>query len=293
MLSDAHLLPIREVTRLTGVHPVTLRAWERRYGLVVPQRTAKGHRLYAHEDVQRIRLILQWLDRGVAVGQVKSLLEQRETPAEQPTDDWQRLRQLLVECIAELAERRLEQQINQAMALYPASTLCEQLFLPLLDTLQTHWQQRPGTALAQVFFHTWLRSKLGMRVYHNNRQLTGRPVLLVNATLLPFDPQLWLCAWLLSDSGQAVEVFDWPLPAGELRVAVSQLQARALILSINAAVDARELKRALSHHEVPKVLFGNTALLYRQTLEATPNLSLCTTPLQACRLLAPHLLQEP
>lgn len=35
-------LPIREVTRLTGVHPVTLRAWERRYGLVVPQRTGKG-----------------------------------------------------------------------------------------------------------------------------------------------------------------------------------------------------------------------------------------------------------
>ncbi|WP_215201409.1 MerR family transcriptional regulator, partial [Escherichia coli] len=50
-------MPIREVTRLTGVHPVTLRAWERRYGLVVPQRTGKGHRLYSEEQVERIRRI--------------------------------------------------------------------------------------------------------------------------------------------------------------------------------------------------------------------------------------------
>ena len=39
-------LPIREVARQTGVNAVTLRAWERRYGLIVPHRTEKGHRLY-------------------------------------------------------------------------------------------------------------------------------------------------------------------------------------------------------------------------------------------------------
>lgn len=75
-------LPIREVTRLTGVHPVTLRAWERRYGLVVPQRTGKGHRLYSEEQVERIRRILVWLERGVAISQVRALLERpEETPA--------------------------------------------------------------------------------------------------------------------------------------------------------------------------------------------------------------------
>ncbi|MBF4212988.1 MerR family DNA-binding transcriptional regulator, partial [Pseudomonas donghuensis] len=38
------LFPIREVARLTGVNPVTLRAWERRYGLIQPTRTESGHR---------------------------------------------------------------------------------------------------------------------------------------------------------------------------------------------------------------------------------------------------------
>jgi len=69
------LLPIREVARLTGVNAVTLRAWERRYGLIVPARTAKGHRLYEAAHIQRIRDILIWLNRGVAVSQIKPLLE--------------------------------------------------------------------------------------------------------------------------------------------------------------------------------------------------------------------------
>ena len=39
---DEGWLPIREVARQTGVNAVTLRAWERRYSLIVPLRTPKG-----------------------------------------------------------------------------------------------------------------------------------------------------------------------------------------------------------------------------------------------------------
>src|SRR5450830_253541 len=86
-------LPIREVARQTGVNAITLRAWERRYGLVVPQRTPKGHRLYSAEHVQRIMAILTWLNRGVAVSQVKPLLDAPQAFTETVENDWQRLRQ--------------------------------------------------------------------------------------------------------------------------------------------------------------------------------------------------------
>lgn len=52
-LTREDLVPIREVARLTGVNPVTLRAWERRYGLIQPTRTESGHRLYALSDIER------------------------------------------------------------------------------------------------------------------------------------------------------------------------------------------------------------------------------------------------
>jgi hypothetical protein len=41
-LEREEFFPIREVSRLTGVNPVTLRAWERRYGLIQPTRAPKA-----------------------------------------------------------------------------------------------------------------------------------------------------------------------------------------------------------------------------------------------------------
>ena len=78
-LPDEGVYPIREVSRLTGVNAVTLRAWQRRYGLVQPARTEKGHRLYSEQDIRQIGEILSWLERGVSIGQVKGLLVIHQT----------------------------------------------------------------------------------------------------------------------------------------------------------------------------------------------------------------------
>ncbi|MGH8463007.1 MAG: MerR family transcriptional regulator, partial [Pseudomonas sp.] len=69
-LDQEELFPIREVSRLTGINPVTLRAWERRYGLIQPTRTESGHRLYSQADIDVVRNILGWIERGVAVSKV-------------------------------------------------------------------------------------------------------------------------------------------------------------------------------------------------------------------------------
>uniref|UniRef100_UPI00056C3EFA MerR family transcriptional regulator n=1 Tax=Pseudomonas chlororaphis TaxID=587753 RepID=UPI00056C3EFA len=88
--SQDDLFPIREVSRLTGINPVTLRAWERRYGLIQPTRTESGHRLYSMHDVETVREILGWIDRGVAVSKVGKILAKtraaREAPQAMPGD---------------------------------------------------------------------------------------------------------------------------------------------------------------------------------------------------------------
>lgn len=55
---------IGEVAERCGINPVTLRAWQRRYGLLKPQRSEGGHRQFDEEDVQRIEEIKRWIDRG-------------------------------------------------------------------------------------------------------------------------------------------------------------------------------------------------------------------------------------
>lgn len=69
---------IRAASALTGINPNTLRAWERRYGLVRPERTPKGYRLYTDDDLKRLRLIQRALQQGISVGRVKDHLGDME-----------------------------------------------------------------------------------------------------------------------------------------------------------------------------------------------------------------------
>ncbi|WP_085695357.1 MULTISPECIES: MerR family transcriptional regulator [unclassified Pseudomonas] len=282
---DDGWLPIREVARQTGVNAVTLRAWERRYGLVVPQRTPKGHRLYSAEHVQRIRAILTWLDRGVAVSQVKPLLDTPQAFNETAASDWQPQLQNLLTAVAHLNERSLDDGFNQAMALYPPRTLSEQLLMPLLATLEQRWQGQFGSEMERVFFYSWLRSKFGARIYHNNRQLRTAPLLLVNQSELPLEPRLWLCAWLISGSDCPVQVFDWPLPPAELAMAAEQMHARGVLLYSSKALNLAQLTKLLSGVGCPTMIAGATVRIHHTELSGKAfehiELSLAEDPLSA------------
>ena len=255
-------LPIREVSRQTGVNAVTLRAWERRYGLIVPHRTPKGHRLYSDAHVQRVMHILTWLNRGVSVSQVKNLIDSRQPDTHAPGSDWEALKQNLSKAIGELAERRVDDLFNQAMSLYPPRTVCEQLLLPLLAELESRWQGQFGGQMERAFFYSWLRSKLGARIYHNNRQVSGAPVLLVNHSDLPMEPHLWLSAWLISTADCPVEVFDWPLPNGELALAAEFLKPRAVLLYSSKALNTAQLSKLLINVPCPTVLAGTSVRIH-------------------------------
>lgn len=70
-MSDAAAgIGIAAVERDTGINKETLRVWERRYGFPAPERDAGGERLYAPEQVQRLRLVKRLLDAGHRPGHV-------------------------------------------------------------------------------------------------------------------------------------------------------------------------------------------------------------------------------
>lgn len=72
-LSGASGLRIAAVSRITKIPVDTLRAWERRYGVVKPVRSETSARLYAEEDVLRLKLIKALVDRGHGIGSIAAL----------------------------------------------------------------------------------------------------------------------------------------------------------------------------------------------------------------------------
>ena len=82
--------PIAAVSRLTGLHLDTIRAWERRYAAVTPERGPRG-RVYTDAHVQRLRLLAALVKQGHSIGQVAELptpgleeLLHRTAPAAEP-----------------------------------------------------------------------------------------------------------------------------------------------------------------------------------------------------------------
>src|SRR5687767_11889476 len=101
-------MTIGEVARRTGVTVPTLRAWERRYALLLPVRTGGGHRRYSDEDVRRVRAVLDLTSQGWGVGAAARRVAAQEVesspqpPAAQLRDRlWRALDQALRESTAE------------------------------------------------------------------------------------------------------------------------------------------------------------------------------------------------
>ena len=280
-------LPIREVSRQTGVNAVTLRAWERRYGLIVPHRTQKGHRLYDQSHVARISHILTWIDRGVAVSQVGQLMENREPPASSDDSLWSEQRSRMQLALIRLNETHLDEVFNNLLAVYPVGTLLERLLLPLTEELQLRWQGQFGSNIERVFFQSWLRNKLGTRIYHSNRQQPGQRLLMINLTERPMEPALWMTGWLLSSNEMPLDILDWPVPLSELGLALDCMEPRALLLFAGQSLDTRHLERHLPRMAgssgIPLILTGPAASIHVTALHDVPGLSIAITPIDVLK----------
>ncbi|MGN5128888.1 MerR family transcriptional regulator [Aeromonas hydrophila] len=169
------IYPIREVSRLTGVNAVTLRAWQRRYGLVQPARTEKGHRLYSEQDIRQIGEILSWLERGVSIGQVKGLLS--EPQAQPVSDHWQQTLEQFSQALLAFNQRKAEAELNDLLASYPFELVRSRVLQPLVERLLGLWRERPDGELLQQVWLGWLHTRFAR---HLIEQEKGVPVTLAS-----------------------------------------------------------------------------------------------------------------
>ena len=71
---DAAVYVISVAAELTGLHPQTLRTYER-MGLITPGRTGGGGRRYSHRDIDLLRQIASLTSSGIGIEGVRRILE--------------------------------------------------------------------------------------------------------------------------------------------------------------------------------------------------------------------------
>ncbi|WP_115718717.1 MerR family transcriptional regulator [Gallaecimonas mangrovi] len=171
---DSELLKIGELAERSGVLPVTLRAWERRYGLLKPQRTPKGHRLYPVTELDKIAKIRRYLAMGVGLKDIKQLLKGIGEPVAAP------IATPILAQAQSLNAGALRQSLDVLLKEHPLGIACDALWQQL-----EHWPEGPFSLAARSL----LESELSLRLAGICRlaQPQKRPLAVLAGPL----PTLW------------------------------------------------------------------------------------------------------
>lgn len=206
--NQSDYFPIRELSERTEVNTVTLRAWERRYGLLKPKRSSKGHRLYCEQDVATIDKVLALVARGVPISKVKPLLTEDAplSPEQYNTENWNISIAQLLTAVESFSTTKVEHLIQQMLASYPVQACRERLIEPVLLELA----QADDHAAAVAFMENEIVRYALMRISAKvGKSKCAQAVTLVAGKQAP----LWrlaLMALELADKDITVYLFSQP-----------------------------------------------------------------------------------
>jgi len=272
-LEHQDLFPIREVSRLTGVNAVTLRAWERRYGLIQPTRTDSGHRLYSQVDIDDIRRILGWLERGVAVSKVGSILARGQAHVQDtlPADSAARWQAQLREAVHRFDAASLDRLFDQVFAAISQDQVFAEVFMPVWHDLAAG-QGAFGQASEWLFLDQFLRARVFTRL-QLARLPRSRRVVLAPLPGQCLELELLVTGLLLSSDDVGVTLLMPGQPLDELAVVCGRLRPDALVLFSNHAPTAelsKRLSRLVVGLECPLLLAGEAAETAQESLAGSP-----------------------
>jgi DNA-binding transcriptional MerR regulator/methylmalonyl-CoA mutase cobalamin-binding subunit len=296
--ADEAVYPIRTISNLTGVNAVTLRAWERRYGLIRPKRTPKGHRLYTESDLERIKRVLELLEQGIAISQAGQLLDQSiplQTRGAEPGQPgiWQHYQTRMLNALERFDEAVLDSAYNDALSLYPVELVNTRLIAPLLRLLGQRWKTTPGGVAEEHFFSVYLRNKLGARIHHLNARRKGHLLLVACLPGEQHEVGMLMFALAAVSHGYQVLVLGANLPLDQIPVVLERRHCQAVVLS-GSARPARglfpdQLGTLVRQAGVPVFVGGAVAERYKDEVEATHAIALGQTVQPALQRIAATL----
>jgi DNA-binding transcriptional MerR regulator/methylmalonyl-CoA mutase cobalamin-binding subunit len=277
-------LPIRVVSRKTGLSPHVIRAWERRYNAVVPVRSQTNRRLYSEADVEKLNLLQSAISSGHSIGRIASLpvdeirrLIVAEPPQAAVAEERRvagvsRHLESCIEAVKQLDETRLEAELGRAGVALGQVGLTQQVIAPLLDCIGNLWRDGELRVAQEHMASAAIRSVLG--VMRESFETGGAPRIIVTTpaghlhefgALLAANAATW--------EGWRVTYLGPNLPSAEIAGAVLESGARAVALSlVYPARDSRvvhELKelRRLLGNGVTVLVGGRASGSYAETLQ--------------------------
>jgi DNA-binding transcriptional MerR regulator len=300
---DLARFPIRVLAEKTSVGTSTLRAWERRYGLIKPERTPKGHRLYCQEDIKRVLKILDLLNDGHSLPAIAELLSADKVPSPELPDThpdkialatiWETFVQSTLEAASDFSSERIDAIYNEASSLYPIDMVTDRLIQPTLLALGDNWKEHPDQGIAEEhFYSSWLKNRLGARFHHAYTQARGARI--VCACMPGSYHEIGLMLFCLSAlaRGYRVLYFGADLPFSQIKHIAKRSAAKGIVLSASMQASeqaSHELSALIPSLNTPVFIGGPGECIDSDLIEKSGGILLGPRVSVALKVLESHV----
>ena len=162
------LFSIGEVSRRTGVSADVIRAWERRYDLLHPQRSASNFRLYSPADVSRLRLMRHYTEQNMPRWRAAELVRQASAKAFDknpgiPKGDIRKALSSLHAALERFDATPADLHLQRLSEVFTPGVILRDVVLPYLRELGDRWECGEATIaqehFASCFLESWMMSR--------------------------------------------------------------------------------------------------------------------------------------
>ena len=247
-MAERGRLQIGELSRRVGESPELLRAWETRYGLVKPERTPGGHRLYSEQDERRVRVMRHHINSGLSASEAARLAKLADEPrADAQAVTLADIDAALEHSFAALDEPAAQAALDRLLVAFQLGQALSEVILPFLHRLGDRW----ATAQVSVAQEHFASNVIGGRLRSLAQgwgQGVGPPAILAFPSgerhelgLLSFGLALREQGWRITYLGADTPVPDVAATADELSPAIVVLAASARQRFLDSAEQVKAL----------------------------------------------------
>lgn len=219
---------IKEFASIVGVSETTLRAWERRYGLVKPERSDGGFRLYSRADERRVRAMLAHMARGLAAAQAADLAQAESSVATVAPSQTANLVDALVDAAAAYDATRFDALLEAAFTLGRLGGIRD-IVLPALAEIGDRWE-RGELSVGQEHFASHLVERRLLAVAQGWEAGTGPLGLLACLSGERHTLGLVCFGLVLADQGWRIAYLGADTPVEQVLTVSASVRPEAVIL---------------------------------------------------------------
>lgn len=272
---------IHAVSQKTGILTVTLRAWERRYKVLVPKRAGNGYRLYSERDIAILIWLKNQVDSGISISTAAgdflkkihagtwpeaAVSTSGTTPTIKSKFTPEQLSAQLYDSLVKHDEKRAASIFEEALGSFSLDLLCEKIIAPTLVKIGEAWYEGRIRVATEHFASTFIRAKL-LAVFQSLPTRKNTPKILVGSApgeLHEIGPIM--ISVLLRNAGFQVEFLGPDIPLDDLVIYADSEQPRMIILSATlkeSVTDLRKFQGMLNKlRRPPQFGYGGAAYLF-------------------------------